>query len=771
MKNAVVPLPTVPKALLAKLRVSVPMTMVPVFELALSLAQKKFMELPEFVGTPIQAEIEGGVNGSLASCISNAIRNFRGKLIEAIDELAPDTTQYQKFNLSLIEDKQMQTQLACESLVERLSYLQRKGLLALDQRLCKTMELEPPLGPRLPVSPQVFADAAREALADAQLTDEFMTLVIHDFDLILDPVLSDLLKDFNAGLAAAGILPNLIIQDEEERIRRQSIKAPTPQAQNDEPEIGNGQAGEHIDAAQDLPAAAQNTTNVEYDRSIDETDRALFSGLMEQLKNLQIRNQPAAPTAGAAPPQRTMAKSETLAMLDKLQHGNSNIDALLATISQREGSIADAIKQKLLQNAEQSGLTQGDEQAVLAPEEETAVQLAGNLFDVMLKDRPNGAAVAAVLSQMVMPFVRAAVSDPQLFLERHHPARQLLNTMSEACEDNLGETPQERDLLSHVETAARQIGEEYDGDVGKFQSVEAQLSSQMAMHRRRVQMTEKRAGEAQQGQERLEISRLQATTVVNNITRQYALPGALRAFFNTEWLHHLSVTALRKGKDSEAFDKAARIAQPWVDLLDMASLGEPLPLSHLDTLENSTQEVLSSSGVQDDAALDIYQTLINSVSEWTEEIVTPPEEQLSSYGQILRSPVASSNTVATTAKISPAASVAAFEQDVAVADAPEEAPAISDAPTKAELEEVRNYVVGTWLQLPKADGGFQQLKISWISGISDSVMLVNRRGARVLVLTPAELVEMKRSNELLVFENESPVDQTLRQLLEKLKRE
>ena len=110
--------------------------------------------------------------------------------------------------------------------------------------------------------------------------------------------------------------------------------------------------------------------------------------------------------------------------------------------------------------------------------------------------------------------------------------------------------------------------------------------------------------------------------------------------------------------------------------------------------------------------------------------------------------------------------------DVAVALEPEEHDDEANAaPTEAELEEVRSYVVGTWLQLPKPDSGFQQLKVSWISGISGSIMLVNRRGARVLVLSPAELVEMKRRDELLVFESESPVDQAMRQLLDKLKRE
>jgi len=761
MNIAVTPLPTAPKALLAKLRVSLPQTTIPAFELAISLTRKQFAESSEYAGQPIQAGAEGSDSVSLETAIANALRDFRGKLIEALDVLAPDSTQYKKFNLSLIEDEQMQTQLACEKLVERLGYLQRKGLLALDQRLCKAMELAEPLGLKLPIAPQIFADAARESLAEAGLTDEFMSVVIHQFDQILDPVLSDLLKDLNAGLAAAGVLPNLIIQDEEERVRRQTIKVPEALAEttDSKPNLDSSDSRNNAGAS-DATASTGN-----YDRSVDDNDRSLFSGLIEQLKNMQARNPPPPPTL----PQRAMAKSETLAMLQKMQHGN--VDSLMAALGKEDGSIADAIKQQLIQSAQQEGITLGDEQPVLAPEEDTAVELAGNLFDVMLKDRPNGDAVAAVLSQMVMPFVRAAVSDPQLFLERHHPARQLLNTMSEACEDNQGETPQERDLLGHVEVAAKQISEKYDGDVSQFQSVEAQLSTQMQTHRKRVQLTEKRAGEAQQGQERLEVARMQASSVVNNIVRHYALPVELRNFFNTEWLHHLSMTALRKGRDSDEFAKASRIAQPWISLLDMASLGEPLPLSHLDTLETSTQEVLASSGIQQDAAMDIYQTLINAVSEWTEEIVTPREEELSSYGQTMAAPVAAKSTPVTSG-IPASASAREAASNVAIAIEPEaREDEANAAPTEAELEEVRSYVVGTWLQLPKPDSGFQQLKVSWISGISGSIMLVNRRGARVLVLSPAELVELKRRDELLVFESESPVDQAMRQLLDKLKRE
>ena len=783
MKTAVIPLPTAPQALLAKLRVSVPTAVVPAFEQALEMVQTQLNQLSEALVQAGEPDTYGADGQALYAGIRTAARDFRAKVIEAVDAMAPEADQKkQRFNLSLIENEHMQVQLVCERLVERISYVQRTGLLALDQRLCKTLDLTGPLGPRLPMSPQVFADAAKDALTVMSLRDEFKAQIVQHFDLLLDPILSDLLKEYNAGLAASGVLPNLVVQGEEERIRRQSIKVPAP--------IATAAATKSATASASLMenstagnSQASDRENAQYNRQVEDKDRALFAQLLAQMKDMQARGMQMnfGPGAGgnadgggysggggyavntATPPQRAMAKSETLAMLDQLQHGSGNTSALLEAIGKPDGSIADTIKRELLQNAKQMGLTKNDEQGSLEPADETAVQMAGNLFDVMLKDRPYGDAVAPVLAQLVMPFVRAAVIDPQLFLERHHPARQFLNTVSEACEDNLGETPQERELLNHVEHAVQRITNEYDGDVRKFQAVDAQLSAQMQVHRRRTQMSEKRASEAQQGQERLEIARMQANSVVNGVTRQYALPGTLRSFFNTEWLHHLSVTALRKGKDSEDFVIAKRVAQPWIDLLDMVSLGEILPLSHLDGLECNTNEVLASSGINDEAAADFFQVLINSVSVWTEEIVTPVDTAMDPD-------TTSGAKIETEAKIqlAPVASVVNSIVEITM----EMANSIDSLkPTETELKEVSEYKVGTWLQMPKADGGYQQLKVGWVSGISGSIMFVNRRGARVMVLSPPELVSLRRRNDLLLFEDEAPVDQAMAQLLEKLKRQ
>jgi hypothetical protein len=73
------------------------------------------------------------------------------------------------------------------------------------------------------------------------------------------------------------------------------------------------------------------------------------------------------------------------------------------------------------------------------------------------------------------------------------------------------------------------------------------------------------------------------------------------------------------------------------------------------------------------------------------------------------------------------------------------------------------------LQLPKEPEGTQQLKVSWISGISGLIMLVNRKGARIMAVNPTELIALKRKNSMMVFQRAAPVDQAMEQLFEKLR--
>jgi hypothetical protein len=51
------------------------------------------------------------------------------------------------------------------------------------------------------------------------------------------------------------------------------------------------------------------------------------------------------------------------------------------------------------------------------------------------------------------------------------------------------------------------------------------------------------------------------------------------------------------------------------------------------------------------------------------------------------------------------------------------------------------------------------------------MMFVNRRGARVLVASPAEMALWKRQGRVLLFERTAPVDQAMAQVVDRLRRQ
>jgi Protein of unknown function (DUF1631) len=792
--------------LIAYLRKTAPDAVVPAFDKAINATERQLDDLANAATESADRDYYDKDSIALHSAKRSLCLALRNKLIESIEHLGQHAVvKKSKLSLSLIEDEQMQMTLACEKLVERFNHVHRKGVKALDMRLCKILEEANPLGVRMPLSPHVLADCARSALFDISLSEPTKAMVVQEYELFLDPILSDLLKAANTELAKAGILPNLIIQDDEERVRRESLRSSNAQS---------------VQRNSKLSIAAEDGSNTAAndEAELDAEDRALFAELLAEVKSRRSDSNSQAGLLNAlaqsnlqmpAAVPRAIAKSDTLSILNGLQHSNSQL--VIDALTRGDGSVADTLKREMVKNAHVMGLQEGNEEVGLAQEEETAVDLASNMFEMMLKGRQADDTVAPMLSRMMMPFMKAAVIDPQLFMERQHPARELLNTISEACEDNNGETPQDRELLSHVEKAVARINDEFVDDLSKFEDVSQELSKQMEAHRKRVQLAEKRAADSQKGQERLELARTQASSVVAKAKQEYDYPPELMNFFSGAWQHHLSMTALRKGEDSDDYIKATNFAKQWTTLLDMLSLGEPLSATVIDNLQSKTSEVLSNSGIFDPEALSQFKELMDAVQRWSDEpepapaptapvavvqlIVAP--EPISIASPAIAEPVISETLIAETAPAEAPSNTAVADTQTslnttdvttaqeALINAPLQktaalttaaeilahAASSDEAPiTAEELNEMRALEVGVWLQILKADGSAQKLKIGWISGISGLMMMVNRRGARVLALSPEELVRYQRKGELTIFEREAAVDQALAQLLSQYKK-
>ena len=357
------------------------------------------------------------------------------------------------------------------------------------------------------------------------------------------------------------------------------------------------------------------------------------------------------------------------------------------------------------------------------------------LFDVLMSERDFRDEARSLMSRLVVPYTKAAVLDRRLFLTKSHPARKLLNALTEAIEGNQGDGPQERELLGKAESTVDRLTAEFNEDIAIFELLELELRSYLEQHQRRIELAEKRAKEAQKGQERLEKARSMASHELDSRTRNAELPALIREFFTRYWTHHLSIIALREGEEGPSWSSAIHLADELIAIL--ASQPANARYERVIEKQRAIEAVLASSGVLAEASQDMVRRIAEASVQC--QIGDVPQ------------PSGTESAVLSETSLHLAFNKQALDFD------------------QADADYFKTLAVGTWLQLEGSNGGYSPIKLAWISPISSRLMFVNRRGVRVLVVSVEELAQMKKQGKLIVHVQESVFEQTMDRVLNRLK--
>src|SRR5690606_15462717 len=217
--------------------------------------------------------------------------------------------------------------------------------------------------------------------------------------------------------------------------------------------------------------------------------------------------------------------------------------------------------------------------------------------------------VRDTIGRLIVPFIKVALMDRRMFMQRSHPARRLLNSLAEACEGNRGETPQERALLDKVRETVDRLLSEFNENVAIFEMLEEEFRAFIEQHRRRIELAERRAAEAQRGRERLEQARALAEAEIEARVAGRQVPPTADSVLRRYWAHHLTVTALRDGHESEKFRTAVGAGTAIIGALDAALVGETLLLPALAPMRAALLQILATSGCVGDSAKDVVRAV------------------------------------------------------------------------------------------------------------------------------------------------------------------
>ncbi len=659
------------------------------------------------------------VEHQFSRAVDAAFGKFQGKFKSGSEHAA---------GLALVDMEDIDDVVNSELVSEAVVRAANDGITITCLRFCALFGMPAAKKIDAPLSEKQLSEYLKAALAGVELPTKIRFMLFRNFESALLSALPELLDESNEPMVQHGILPHL-----------QSLRAPR----------SSESAVERVVHSERASVPPQNAATAQHYRHFDDapqigegaTEQALFRELCSHLHSWRPQHgyyqDPAmAGVAANGSSRRKLQKNETIALLSSMQRILP--EAVAMALTNNELSLSAMLKSAMLGNTRKIGLA--PDVVEINQDDEDAVDLVGMLFDVLMTERDFHVEAKNLMSRLIVPYAKAAVLDRRLFLTKAHPARKLLNALAEAVEGNQGDGAQERDLLNRAEVTVDRLVAGFNEDIAIFETLEVEMRSYLEQHRRRIELAEKRAKEAQRGQERLENARLLAARELQHRSVNNGLPASVSEFFSRYWTHHLSMIALREGEESQSWALSLQLAD---DILAMLATQPPSArLEPMQRHRTAIEAVLSSSGVMADTSSAFIQKMTDEVCH---------------YQPVAGIPVKESTVVVEMPAPKPAFGLhLAYDKNAIEFD-------------ESDVEYFRSLPIGGWLQLEGSNGSFSPIKLAWISPISSRLMFVNRRGVRVLVVSVEELAQMKKQGKLIIHAEENVFEQTLDRVLHRLK--
>lgn len=710
------------------------------------------------------------------------LMRFRQQIAEGFDEFRVGRARDGEDEpLGLIDESQIDMHLAAQTLAEALDKRYGASLHSIEERLrvlARVLGIEPPGNP---VSPARLAAAFVETLSDEQVPEALRGLLFRHYEKALEEVLEDLYTAVDARLAQAGYGAAV----------RATPAAPPPPAPPPPPEgwaapaphpaatewggagtwggAGGGgvaypgHAGGAAHSAHGASAGAAAGTGAGawggggggggggtggaggagasrgWGGASDGPSSAELGELRQLLHawregEIERRETAAGDAADRPGHERELRMEEVFSVASLLQAEPAD---MFARALAGTGSLAEVIREQLNDGSRRLGLD--PKQVRLSTHEQDAIDLVAMLFDSLFRSQQLQDRARRLYARLVLPYVKVALTDQQMFVEPEHPARRLFDAITEAVAGNRGETPQERELLDRATAASQRVVAEYNEDVAIFETAHAELDSLLRQQRRRVELQAERAAKATYGRERLMAARSRADETVARRLAAPPLTPAVAEFLSTTWRHHLIQVALREGGGGEDWARAVKLGNELVEADRVASEGRGGELArHLLSIEPGLTACLASSGLDSSAAEHGMAMLVKGLvyPAARRDLHPPPPAERDEDAQERGLWIAGGSD---TLRYDP-----------------------------GEAERMRELPVDTWLRVTDTRGEAVDAKVAWISPLTSRRLLVNRRGMRVLVASAEELASLVAAGRLQLGVEPTPFEQAMQHVRRQL---
>ena len=611
--------------------------------------------------------------------------------------------------LSLVDNVELEEDLAVTNIVSKAENLYHRELYALDQRLAMLAERDEVKDFENPLGPAALTNSFRHALARWN-GDVSVKLVIYKlFERHVMQFVGGLYDEVNDILITADILPKIV-----QRVRRNPV-APSVQRSRDP-------AQEHVDKAEpadDGPQGGQ---------------QELMSMLGQLLAARRTGHGNVAPAHLPVVP-----ATEVIGALSELQHSiDGAVPANLGEAQANQVQMQTALVQHL-------GMGNGDTaDRRFAQPEQDVIDVISMLFEYILDDRNLPDPMKALLSRLQIPMLKVAILDRGFFASKGHPARRLLNTLARASVGWADEGDRSTNsLYGQVAAAVGRVLSEFSDNIELFTELDNEFCSFLERESRGAEVAEERVTQVNQGQEHLKLARHRVRTELNQrLAAAEVVPEAVRELLADGWKDVMLLALLREGERSDAWIRSLDIVDRLIWSVQPKALNE------------ERQEMLRN-----------IPDLLRALREGFENISIDQYRSAQLFKELQACHIA-----ALRGKSVPSADAPTLEPEAEVVVDGQADQGDSDNPADPYEKQANAFSVGQWLEWQEGNSVLRG-KLSWKSAVTGTYVFVNRKGTKLKDMKPAVIADLLRNGRATVIEsaNKPIMDRALDAMLDALR--
>ena len=426
--------------------------------------------------------------------------------------------------LSLLDDKQLEENVALTTTITKANQAFARELYALDERFAFMQTKSVKTAATMPISPILLANSLRDILNEWDDEVIFRITVYQSLNKIFSQYLKKLYRDTNAYLIKRGILPNL----KTNHIRNVSYEH---------------QPRQHVSQPPGFPASDPNMVLPE-----------IWYQFQGGAPVIQSTPNPALPV---------LPRYEVLQTLNQLQASVlSEVDADQIDWQTVQDHLRQQVNQALCLNE------QGQPSQRVERNDQQVIEVIFRLFDHILGDDTIPNTIRTLLGRLQIPVLKTAIQDPTFVDNEAHPARQLLDSIASASIGwrNSSDNP-DKSFHKQVKLIVERIVAEYDDDMSVFESTLQDFRKYLLARERAQKIMEQRVTQAVSGKEQLAVAKQKISSILDSPILSVA-PQAVQDIVYKPWADFLTLVLLREGEEGKAWNKAIAVTQAVEQFFD-----------------------------------------------------------------------------------------------------------------------------------------------------------------------------------------------------------